>query len=269
MRLNLKNTLAITLLMISMAFMPIGLVAQEGDTQPSAEVTADEGNVTSEGEEVQLSPEKLAELEALPPSKTTTPRISYAYPEDGFTIRIDGILFKEVADFLLNQTVITSNIDMLVEQQIIDVVEGEDGFTLYVKLDPSVLTPGTEFGVVLRDGLKIISVVSDEDKAWWWPGAQPGIGAVRFRGKVYKLVCTSRRCSWRPVFGEPVTIRLDTGVEEPVRTGRDGGYSYLFKNTCTGGFVYLENYLHLYKRHSVWRNCQYTVNDEVADFYIY
>jgi len=148
MIIRLKRVLATMPFFVSMALIPLG---------------AD--NVTAAPEVVHLSPEQLNALAAQADNnRHDPPSISYTYTEMGFKITVSRITFDQIVDFTLNGEIITDAITALIEQKIIQVTENDKGFEFDVEMEPTLILPnGAEFGVTLDTGLKLSSVIYDDN----------------------------------------------------------------------------------------------------------
>jgi len=251
--MRFKKALISVPIVASMAFMPSGLWAAEGDVTLEEDITSN----------------------AVEDTVISAPRISYVFLDNEFLVRVDGIPLREVADFVLNGAVITSEIDVLGEQEVIEIVEDDNGFALVVNLDSSVLEPGTKFGLVLHDGLEVNSIVPDDDRAWWgwgptwdlWGNDGQSKGTVRVRGYVYRSECSRWRCFWRGVGGQKVKIETTDNRDIPILyTKYNGYYSYEIGNYCDAVFVYAGGQS---KHKGIPFQCRFTTNDQVVNFYIY
>jgi len=220
-------------------------------------------------EDVELTPEQLAELAARP--AVNLPRLTYSQVEGGFQIVVSGIPLKEVSDYVFNGQIISAEMKSFMEQGIVEVVEKDDdsnpGFTLTVKIEPSSLPEGSEFGLNLSNGLKMSSPIkfSTQEKLSW-------SNRIRVRGTVYKN-CWWGWCNVAPY--EKVTIyKLQpvTKTVTTVTTRPDGSYSYditdgycddvaaCTRDCGTDGWTW--------KRNDLWTTCMPDINDQVINLHI-
>jgi len=130
------------------------------------------GSLTSTHLWAQDITENPSETVASSPETTQTaenqfdlPNITYTHTDIGFKIKFNGIRLEHVIDFTLNGEIITGSItSMIVEENLIKVIMNDKGFELDIAL-PMHLVQGPEFGVILNNGLKVSSAISDEDKS--------------------------------------------------------------------------------------------------------
>jgi hypothetical protein len=144
MRLNLKSTLAITLLMISMAFMPNSLWAEETPLDES----------TAAPEEVPTGDAKYSGL----------PIINYYLSDDdSLIIKVDGLLIGDVDGFSWNGMDISEMISQFKEDGTIEITERDDGFQMLVNIPIQGLAGKNEFGVLYLGDNKLSATIDSEE----------------------------------------------------------------------------------------------------------
>jgi hypothetical protein len=237
---------------------------------------AEETAPPSTTEEVELTPEQLDEIASS--SVVNTPRITYSLVEEGFHITVHGIPLREVTDYTLNGQVISAEMKQLADQGIIEVVKSDDdhkiGFVLAVKLEPTSVM-GSEFGVILANGTKLSSIISElkpDDKGLSLKDR------IMVKGYVYERdpSCLFWRC-WRTTGNAYVELSKQ-GKSGPVRiypmvsVASHGYYEGQIDGYC--GTVYaqarsLDGRKKSKMDHAtVWTDCWPTINDQRIDLYL-
>jgi len=156
MRLKLKHTLAITLLMISMAFMPNGLWAQE---TPPEETPLDESAA---------APEEVPTGEA---KYTGLPLINYYLSDDdSLIIKVDGLLMGDVDGFSWNGADISELVNQYMndaedkenKKNTVELTERDDGFQMLLDIPIQGLAGKNEFGLLYSGDNKLSATVDSE-----------------------------------------------------------------------------------------------------------
>jgi len=255
--MQIRDVLSVVVLCGSLVFWTVGSWAEE--TVPP-----------STAEEVELTPEQLAELAARP--VVNLPRLTYSQVEGGFQIVVSGIPLKEVSDYVFNGQIISAEMKSFMEQGIIEVVEKDDdsnpGFTLTVKIEPSTLPEGSEFGLNLSNGLKMSSPLkfsTAEEKFSF-------SNRIRVRGTVYKNCNGWGWCDYAPY--EKVKIYKFNGSSfvffNFAWTNPDGSYSFdITDGYCDDVAACVRNCNgNAWGRNDIWTNCRPDINDQVINLYI-
>jgi len=149
MQHKLKNILAITLLMISMAFMPNSLWAQE--TLLEEETPLDKSATAPEG-----APTDDAKYSGFPILNF------YLSDDDFLIIKVDGLLIGDADGFSWSGNDITETVEQMQEAGNIEVTERDDGFEMLVKMPIQQIAGKNEFGVIYSGNNKLSSTVDSE-----------------------------------------------------------------------------------------------------------
>ena len=274
MIIRLKRVLATMPFFVSMALIPLG---------------AD--NVTAAPEVVHLSPEQLNALAAQADNnRHDPPSISYTYTALGFKITVSRITFDQVVDFTLNGEIITEAITALIGKGIIQVTKNDKGFEFDVAVDPINLGNGAEFGVILDTGLKLSSVIYDDNrsvnfamgniyadiiKAVVLPPDNGGDKLPtqnRVRVKGYVKQYDQDNCWWgwgcyNTVPHHWVNIYAHDGhgwvYKDTAQTDEHGFYSLLIENHCAKVAAYTaKDGKEVWQHEEVWTSCSPSINEQ-------
>jgi hypothetical protein len=184
MRLKLKHTLAITLLMISMAFMPNSLWAQE---TPPEETPLDESAA---------APEEVPTDEA----KYSGPPIInyYLSDDDSLIIKVDGLLIGDIDGFSWNGANISEMVGQFKDDGTVELTERDDGFQMLVNIPIQGLAGQNEFGLLYSGENKLSATVDSEKLVTELKtdADDKGFGYTRVFGKIKERnsCCWCGRC---------------------------------------------------------------------------
>ena len=138
-----KKTLAVLLLMISMAFMLNSLWAEETPLDESATPPA--------------------EIPTADTKYTGLPIINFYLSDDDFLIiKVDGLLIGDVDGFSWNSGDISEQISQFKESGVVEITERDDGFQMLVNMPIQQLAGKNEFGVRYLGDNKLSATIDSE-----------------------------------------------------------------------------------------------------------
>lgn len=285
---RLKNLLAMMLLISSIALMNAPVWAQD-DPQSDGAGAVEVTQVSSDGEGVPLSEEQLTALATeADENRSDLPNITYTPLGFGFKVKMNRIRLKNVVDYTLNGEPVTAIINNLIDQQIMSVTERDNGFEIDVLMEPTLTLPsGAEFGVILDNGLKLSSVIyQDDDKSKSISFAIGGLFAGLFdslnnalnwnnqpkdrllvKGYVKQADCDWWWGCYHSIPYQWVNIYTYEGhnwtYKNTVQTDQFGFYSLMIEDYCGLVAAYTSSGTKQAWRHeNVWGSCSPSVNEQ-------
>ncbi len=232
----------------------------------------------------QPSPEDIDALAAADENRYDLPNIIYTYTESGFKIKVNHITLDHVVDYTFNGEIITDAFNALIDQNAIKLTEENDkGFQFEVQFPPETLPNASEFGLILDNGLKVSSVIYDENRgiSWnfpvWsfnynWNNQTQNRMLVKGYINQYNPNCGWWGC-YNSVANQWVHIYTRIGAswvyKTTVYSDDQGFYSYLINNHCGSVAAYTaRGGRQVWQQQNVWGSCSPSINEQVINLQI-